>query len=254
MNQAIPGSDRAQSLYKGMQILQCFGSGNPTMTLTEVSEKLAMNKATSRRFLLTLVDMGYLLKTGRLFSLTPKVMSLGYNYLSALPWWEMAQPIASEITRTLKESCSISMLSNHHLVFVAREQGPRALTLNMTPSRVVPTWCTSVGRVLLAELTPDELVSFYQLHKPVRMTPHTLVGLNELKAELKRIKVEGRAIVNQELEIGLIGFAVPVKDRQGRTFAAIGVSAHAQRYDTKKFEQEILPTLRDAAERLGNFA
>lgn len=253
MKNSKPPSDRAQSLYKGLQILQCFGDGTPAMTLTEVADAVLMNKATARRFLLTLLDMGYLTQHDRYFRLTTKVMTLGYNYLSSLPWWDMAQPIANEVATKLNESCSISMISNETLVFVARVQGSRALTLNTKPGRQVPTWCTSVGRVLLAEIDEKILGKIFHKNPPVKLTQQTLTDFGDIVLQLRKIKSQGYAIVDQELEVGLVGVAAPVKDKSNEIVAAIGVSAHAQHFSEERLYQEILPTLIKAAANLGQF-
>lgn len=125
-------SDRAQSLYKGLQVLQVFSEGHANLTLSEVADLVGMNRATTRRFLLTLVDLGYLSIEGKRYSLTPKVMTLGYNYLSNLPWWQMANPVAEEVSRKVSESCSIGVLSRDQLIFVARAR-PKSANHQLEP-------------------------------------------------------------------------------------------------------------------------
>ncbi|WP_127557264.1 IclR family transcriptional regulator domain-containing protein [Saccharospirillum alexandrii] len=243
-------SDRAQSLYKGLVVLQCFSEGHATMTLSEVADTVGMNRATTRRFLLTLVDLGYLSLEGKRYTLTPKVMTLGYNYLSNLPWWQLANPVAEEISRHLSESCSIGVLSRDQLIFVARAQGPRALTINLSPGRVVPVHTAGIGRVLLADLNEDEQRQFFERNPPTGLTPYTVTEVPKIREALVEIKKQGYAIVDQELEVGLLAIAVPVRDSRGKAVAAIGISTQAQRRTKDELVNDLLPVLKDGASRI----
>lgn len=243
-------SDRAQSLFKGLLVLQSFSSSTVSMTLSEVASAVGMNRATTRRFLLTLVDLGYLEIDGKRYSLTPKVMTLGYNYLSSLPWWQIANPLAEEVSRTLSESCSIGVLTGDELIFVARAQGPRALAINLTPGRVVPVHAAAVGRVLLAEMEAPDVDEFVERNPLIPLTPYTVTDIKALKASLRRVKQDGYAVVDQELEVGLLAVAVPLRNAYGRAIAAIGVSTPAQRRTMAEIENEVLPTLQAAAAKL----
>lgn len=245
-------SDRAQSLYKGLLVLQSFSEGHASMTLSEVADTVEMNRATTRRFLLTLVDLGYLTLDGKRYTLTPKVMTLGYNYLSSLPWWQLANPVADEISRTLAESCSIGVLSGDQLIFVARVQGPRALTINLTPGRIVPVHTAAIGRVLLAEMPEADIDAFFERNPPKALTPHTVTDVGRIKQSLETVRRNGFAVVDQELELGLLAVAAPIRNSQGRALAAIGISTQAQRRTHQDVEQEILPVLKAGAERIGS--
>lgn len=243
-------SDRAQSLFKGLFVLQSFSSSTASKTLSEVARAVDMNRATTRRFLLTLVDLGYLETDGKRYSLTPKVMTLGYNYLSSLPWWQIANPLAEEVSRNLSESCSIGVLTGDQLIFVARAQGPRALAINLTPGRVVPVHAAAIGRVLLAEMEASDVDAFVERNPLIPLTPYTVTDTDALKASLRQVKQDGYAVVNQELEIGLLAVAVPLRDKYGRVIAAIGVSTQAQRRTMAEIENEVLPTIQKAAAKL----
>lgn len=245
-------SDRAQSLYKGLIILQSFGEGSSEMTLTEVANLVNMNKATTRRFLLTLADLGYLIQRGKKFSLTPKVMTLGYHYLNHQPWWQLANPVVKEVSDRLAESCSIGALSGNQLIFVARAQGPRALTINLTPGRVVPVNTAAIGRVLLAEKSDSEIDDFFVKTKLEKMTEYTITDKEKLKSILRDVKRDGYSIVNQELELGLLAAAVPIRDIQGNAVAAIGISTQAQRTTQDEIRNNMLLVLREAAFKISH--
>ena len=243
-------SDRAQSLYKGLLVLQSFSEGRTTMTLSEVAGIVEMNLATIRRFLLTLVDLGYLSVEGKRYSLTPKVLTLGYNYLSNLPWWQLANPVSEDISRRLSESCSIGVLAREQLILVARAEGPRTLNINLSPGRVVPVNTVGIGRVLLAEMGDKELSYFFERNPPVALTPYTITCVSEIKEALIQVKKQGYAIVNQELEIDLMAIAVPIRDNEGIAVAAIGISTKMHRHTYEQLVKYVLPILREGAERI----
>jgi IclR family pca regulon transcriptional regulator len=247
---AATTSDRAQSLYKGLLVLQSFSRRQTGMTLSEVAAAVGLNRATTRRFLLTLLDLGYVETDGKVYRLTPKVMTLGYTYLASLPWWQLASPVAEELSRRLEESCSIGVLSGDQLIFVARVQGPRLLAIHLTPGRSVPVHVTAIGRVLLAERTPEEIDRFLARTPLERLTPHTVTDPEALKAALREIREKGYAVIDQELEPGLRAIGVPVRDRSGRAVAAIGMSTHVQRRTLAELERDLLPHIRAGAERI----
>lgn len=245
-----PQSDRAQSLYKGLVVLQSFSEGRQSMSLTEVAERVNMNRSTTRRFLLTLLSLGYLALDGKRYTLTPKVMTLGYNYLSNQPWWQWANPVTEEISRELKESCSIGVLSGDQLIFVARAKGPRALTINLSPGRVVPVYTAGIGRVLLAEMSDTELDAFFERNPPIPLTRHTVTDPLVIRTELQIARSQGYSIVDQELEEGLLAIAVPIRDRGGKAVAALGISTYAQRHTYDDLRNNFLPVLLEGAERI----
>lgn len=243
-------SDRAQSLHKGLLVLQSFSDGRSELTLSQVAENVGLNLATTRRFLLTLVDLGYLTMSNKRYSLTPKVLTLGYNYLSNLPWWQLANPVAEEISRKLHEPCSIGVLSNDQIIVVARAQGPRQLKVNLTPGRGIPVNTVSMGRVLLAELDKEAVDEFFVRNPPVSLTPYTVTNVNEIKESLTKVRAQGYAIVDQELDIGLLALAVPIRNNQGTAIAAIGVSTQTDRQSLDDFIKNSLPILQDGAKRI----
>ncbi|MEX0732127.1 MAG: IclR family transcriptional regulator C-terminal domain-containing protein [Aquisalimonadaceae bacterium] len=245
-------SDRAQSLYKGLLVLQSFSGGKTSMTLSDVARAAGMNRATTRRFLLTLVDLGYLETDGKLYTLTPKVMTLGYNYLSSLPWWQLANPIVDEISRTLQESCAVAVLSSDQLTFVTRVQGPRLVGANLMPGRSLPVHATATGRVLLAELPAAEIDAFISRNPLVPHTEYTVTDPELLKSALRQAREQGYAIVDQELEIGLRAIGVPVRNASGQLIAAVGVSTQSHRIPIAELEQRILPVIRTGIAKLRN--
>jgi IclR family pca regulon transcriptional regulator len=236
-------SDRAQSLYKGLSILQRFSGAHSRMTLSEMAAEVGMNRATTRRFLLTLTDLGYLESDGKYYSLTPKVMTLGYNYLAGLPWWQLAKPMVEELSRELQESCSVGVLAGEQLIFVARVQGPRMVATNLTPGRSVPVHTAATGRVLLAELESAALDRLLERTPLVPLTQYTVTDPDKLKQALRVVRQQGYAIIDQELELGLRAVAVPIRDKSGRAVAALGASTQVARRSLEDLQAQILPQL-----------
>lgn len=249
-NTNAPVSDRAQSLYKGLLVLQSFSEHKRGMTLSEVASAVGINRATTRRFLLTLLDLGYVETDGKYYRLTPRVMTLGYSYLSSQPWWQLAKPIVEELSLSLEESCSVGVLSGEQLIFVARVQGPRLVATNLVPGRTVPVHATAIGRVLLAELTETELDRFMARSPLIKLTERTVADPQALKDDLRHVRRRGYAILDQELEVGLRAVAVPIRDRTGRAVAGLGVSTQAQRRSIEQIEHEVLPRLTSGVARI----
>lgn len=244
---SVEKSDRAQSLTKGLSILQSFSAGQPRMTLTEVATTTGLNKATARRFLLSLLDLGFLRQDGRYFSLTPKVLTLGFNYLSTLPWWQFALPVMEQVARELQEACSAGVRSENELVFVARVPGPRVMSVNLGAGRPVPLHIAAMGRVLMSELSDAELDAYFATASLGRFTPVSLTDPEAIRATLRETRQTGYAIVDQELDVGFRSIAVAIRNHTGAAVASLGVSAHIEQRSVDEVKRDILPALRDAA-------
>lgn len=243
----IQRSDRARSLFKGLRLLQSFSTGTPRMTLSECAEAVGMNRATARRFLLTLLDLGFLQQEGRYFSLTPKVLTLGFNYLSTLPWWQPSLPIIENVSRALEVACSIGVLSEDELVIVARVQGPSVFSVNLGAGRPLPVHVTAMGRVLLADLSTDMLEVLLSRADLISLTPATETNPGKLRKDLVQVREQGYSIVDQELELGLRSIAVPISNRNGIAIAALGVSTNTAQCSIKDMIARVLPIIRDAS-------
>src|SRR6266700_1243220 len=145
-------SDFVQSLDRGLAVIKAFGPDRERLSLSEVARATGLTRAAARRFLLTLVRLGYVRSDGREFSLRPKVLELGYAYLSGLALPEVAAPHLEELVAKLHESSSISVLDGHHIVYVVRVPTKRIMTVAISVGTRFPAFATSMGRVLLAAL------------------------------------------------------------------------------------------------------
>jgi IclR family pca regulon transcriptional regulator len=236
-----------QSLERGLAVIRAFDAQRPELTLSEVARHCDLTRAAARRFLLTLADLGYVRTDGRLFRLTPRVLELGYAYLSSLSLPEVAAPHLERLVAEVHESSSMSVLDGDDIIYVARVPTARIMTVAINVGTRFPAYATSMGRVLLAALPPAELDAYLARVTLSRLAPRTITSGDALRAELERVRTQGWAIVDQELEAGLRSVAAPVRDRTGVTVAAINVSVHASRTTLDGIRRKLVPPLRAAA-------
>jgi IclR family pca regulon transcriptional regulator len=240
-------TDFVQSLDRGLAVIRCFSSERPSLTLSEVAERTGLTRAAARRFLLTLQELGYVGSSGRQFSLRPRVLALGYAYLSSFSVAQIAQPHLEDLAEELHESCSVSVLDGDDIVYVARASANRIMTIALTVGTRLPPYPTSMGRILLANLPDAERESMLGRATLRKLTDHTIVDLDRLREVLATVRAQGWAAVDQELEAGVRSIAVPIRDSSGRVVAAINASAHAARVPMRTLEKHFLPRLLGAA-------
>jgi IclR family pca regulon transcriptional regulator len=222
----------------------------PGLTLAEVARDTGLTRAAARRFLLTLAELGYVRVDGRRFALTPRVLELGHTYLSSLTLPELAQPHLRELVEQVHESSSMSVLDGSDIVYVAREPTRRIMTVAIAVGTRFPAHVTSMGRVLLSDMAPDALDGFLDGIDLEPLTAHTLTTADAIRSEIERVRRQGYAIVDQELEQGLRSVAVPVREPRGGAVAAVNVSAHATRKTLEGIRRDLLPPLRATAARI----
>jgi IclR family pca regulon transcriptional regulator len=240
-------TDFVQSLDRGLAVIRCFSSERPSLTLSEVAERTGLTRAAARRFLLTLQELGYVGSTGRQFSLRPRVLALGYAYLSSFSVAQIAQPHLEDLAEELHESCSVSVLDGDDIVYVARASANRIMTIALTVGTRLPPYPTSMGRVLLAWLPPAEIDAILGRTSLRKLTEQSVVDPDEI---LATVRAQGWATVDQELEAGVRSVAVPIRDSSGKVVAAINASAHAARVPMRTLEKQFLPRLLDAARQI----
>src|SRR5690349_17772785 len=205
-----------QSLRRGLTVIRAFDANHSELTLSEVARICDLTRAAARRFLLTLVDLGYVRTDGRLFSLTPRVLELGYAFLSSLSLPEVAEPHLEHLVAEVHESSSLSVLDGDDIVYVARVPTSRIMTVAINVGTRFPAYATSMGRVLLASLPEHELQPYLDRVRLDRLSARTITSEDKLRGELARVRRQGWAMVDQELEQGLRSVAAPIHDRGGR--------------------------------------
>jgi len=243
-------SDFVQSLDRGLAVIRAFGPDREQLSLSEVARATGLTRAATRRFLLTLVQLGYVRNDGRQFSLRPRVLELGYAYLSGLGMPEVAAPHLEELVAQVRESSSISVLDGHHIVYVARVPTKRIMTVSISVGTRFPAYATSMGRVLLAGLSDDDLDSFLAEADLAPITDRTVTDRDRLREVIGDVRRQGYAIVDQELEEGLRAVAAPIHGAGGAVTAAINVSAHVSRVSMAAMRTGLLPQLQETARRI----
>ncbi len=243
-------SDFVQSLDRGLAVIRAFGPDRERLSLSEVARATNLTRAAARRFLLTLVKLGYVRSDGREFSLRPRVLELGYAYLSGLTLPDVAGPHLEELVARLHESSSISILDGQHVVYVARVPTKRIMTVAISVGTRFPAYATSMGRVLLAALPPEALDQYLAEAVLEPLTANTVTDPGRLREILAGVARQGYAIVDQELEEGLRAVAAPIRGAQDTGTAAINVSVHASRVSVDALRAEIVPALLETARQI----
>jgi IclR family pca regulon transcriptional regulator len=245
------GEHFVQSLERGLAVIRAFGADDPELTLSDVARRTGLTRAAARRFLLTLTDLGYVRTDGKQFSLTPRVLELGFAFLSSLTLPEVAEPHLERLAAELKESSSVSVLDGDEIVYVGRVPTSRIMRVSINVGTRFPAYATSMGRVLLAALEPDQLDAYLARAAIRPLTPRAIDNAGDLRTALQRVRDQGGwALVDQELEEGLRSIAAPIHDADGRTVAAVNLSAHASRVTAVDIERTLLPPLQAAARRI----
>ncbi|WP_436319239.1 IclR family transcriptional regulator domain-containing protein [Streptomyces nigra] len=236
-----------RSFERGLAVIRCFDAGHPVRTLSEVAQTCDLTRAAARRLLLTLADLGYVHQDGRRFRLTPRVLELGYSYLSSYTLPEIAEPHLEQLVARIRESSSLCVLDGDDIVYVARVPTRRIMTASITVGTRFPAHVTSVGRVILAHLPSSESERLLKRAELKPLTARTLTTQAALRAELHLVRAQGYALVDQELEEGLRSVAAPVRDRDGTVVAAVNIAVHAGRHTVDAVRRDLLPPLRATA-------
>ncbi len=237
-----------ESFEKGLKVITSFDAHHRWMTLSEVAERTALTRAAARRFLLTLVGLGYAEQVDKQFRLTARVLLLGHAYLSSSSLPDHATRVLEKVSRQLGESASVAVLDGTDIVYVARNQTSRIMKVDLTVGTRLPAVATSMGRVLLAhDARRDEVLARAELQ---RFTDRTVVSRSKLKLILQEVRSAGYALVDQELEVGLRSLAVPLHNRSGQVVAAMNVSGQAFRITLDDLRRTFLPVLQRAAAEL----
>jgi IclR family transcriptional regulator, pca regulon regulatory protein len=239
-----------QSLERGLSVIRAFDAEHPELTLTEVAARTGLTRAATRRFLLTLSDLGFVRANGRLFSLTPRVLELGYAYLSSQSLPELAEPHLERLVSEVHESSSVSVLDGGDVVYVARVATTSLMRVAINVGTRFPAYATSMGRVLLAGLPDEQLDAYLAVTELEPVTNRTITTERQLRRELDGVRRHGYAIVDQELEEGLRSVAAPVRAASGQVVAAVNLSTHASRTTLKELRSRLLPPLLATAEKI----
>jgi IclR family pca regulon transcriptional regulator len=251
-NLAKPSDSYVQSFARGLKVMCSFDASAPALTLSQVAQKNGIPNAGARRILLTLVQLGYVQVDGNLFRLKPKVLDIGFAYLSSQPFWHQAQPIMESLALKLRLSYSATVLEGDSAVIVMRVPAHKIMSINLSVGSRLPAFCSSLGRVLLAG-QPTEVVN--QILTSKLLIPLTTKTVTDPVAVLKiieRVRKQGWALVEEEVEYGLISLAVPLIDRNSRVVAAVNVSGPKAYGTSAKWRKDVLPQLIEASQQINH--
>ena len=241
------GPDFIEALARGLDVITAFGAARPAMTLAEVASATGLARPTARRILLTLAELGYVRTVERGYTLTPRVLDLGVSYVDALGLWDVARPHLERLVARTGESCSIAQLDGSDIVYVARVAVPKIVSLTVQIGTRFPALPTSLGKVALAALPPDELERV--LAEPTRsgLTPRWRPDREERDAVLREVRARGWALTDEQLAAGIRSVAAPLRDGEGRVVAGVNVNCHAAETSVEHLLEHHLPLLLQAA-------
>jgi IclR family pca regulon transcriptional regulator len=238
-------TDFVSGFARGLKVIEAFGETQRRLSIAEASKLTELDRATVRRSLLTLAELGYADYDGKFFTLTPKILRLGHAYLEATPLPSLIQPHLDQLSERAQQSASASVLDGTEIVYIARAAQRRVMSINLTPGSRLPAFCASMGRVLLAALPESEARAILLKTELRPNTQNTKTDPEELITEFRRVRSQGYAIIDQELEIGLCSIAVPVENDRGQTVAAINIGAPAAYVPASEMAGRYLPLLRE---------
>ena len=218
--------------------------------MSEIADLTGLTRAAARRFLITLKDLGYVGSDGRFFSLRPRVLELGYSYLSSLPIWEVAKPHLEDLADKVRETTSASVLDGTDIVFVARVETKRIMAMTLGVGSRLPAWATAMGRVLLADLPPADLDGYFTKVTLEPLSTRTVTNEAQLRGIIDQARIQGWTLVDQEVEEGVRSLAVPIRSPDGRAAAALTVCSHAFRVSVDRVMEEFLPLVLETSKRI----
>lgn len=242
--------ESVQSFERGLAVIRSFGADAPAQTLSDVARAAGLSRATARRLLHTLESEGYVRRDGTSFALTPRVLELGYAYLSSHSLPDLARPHLEALSAEVRESTSVAVLDGTSIVYVARVQANRVMQMTIGIGTRFEAYRTSLGRAILAWCEPDEVADLWGASDRSQPTDSTVTGLDDLHRKLSEVRDRGYALVDQELEVGVRSVAAPIRDGDGVPVAAVNVSTHASRTTKADIRARVVPPLLRTADAI----
>ncbi|HJW12055.1 MAG TPA: IclR family transcriptional regulator C-terminal domain-containing protein [Albitalea sp.] len=235
--------DLIAGLEKGLAVIAAFDQGRPRMTMSEVAALCGLTRAAARRYLITLEYLGYVTSDRKMYSLSPKVLRLGQSYMHSARLPRVVQPELHRLAHEVKEASAAGVLDGNDVICIAATSAGRVVSTTLQAGTLVPAYCTANGRVLLASRPQAEVDAWLATQTLAPLTPHTITSTERLRAEIARVRAQGYAAVDQEMETGMRTISVPLKNYRGEVLAALNVCAHAARVSMGKLVDECLPAL-----------
>ena len=251
MSAGIQKRDFAQTLARGLEVLQAFNVERPQATTTQIAEIAGISRAASRRILLTLRELGYVEEVAtHYWRLTPKVLKLGFAFFSSQSIWSVIAGDVRSLAHEVNEPCAVAVLDGADILYVIRDSTRRIISTHVSPGERLPAYAASLGKVLLAALPEPELERYFEIATLARRTKKTITSKRELRRILTQVRADDYALADEEMEDGLISIAVPIHVSSGEAIAAINLSSHTSRMSLDELVSGMLPKLRQTAERI----
>ncbi len=245
----IKRADYVSALARGLDVLRLFSESRPQLSASDVALLTGLSRAAARRFLLTLSELGYLRNDGEMFEPRPKVLELGYTYISTWRFPELVRPYLQDVVDTLQENCSFAVLDGSDVVYLARAEARRIVqSITVSVGTRIPAGLSSLGRVLLAYQSAEKIDAFLEQHPLRAATPMTITDPILFRKRLSTIREQGWTLLNGEFETELLSIAVPVFWPDGEPVGAINVGAPSSRANAEQMEKVYLPVLKKAAD------
>ncbi len=236
-------TDVIASFAKGLSVIEAFRAEHPRLSISDVSERTGLDRATARRCLLTLHTLGYASYDGKFFTLTPRILRLGMGVLASLPMAHIVQPWLDQLSEQIGQSTSVAILDETDIVYLARAAQKRVMSIGLMPGSRLPAHCTSMGRVLLAALPEQEARTIIDRADLTPRTSYSLNSPDEIMARVAQVRLQGYEVIDQEVELGLRSIAVPLYSANGRVVAALNIGIAAMQAELDDLKTLYLPGL-----------
>lgn len=244
------GPEFLEALARGLRVIEAFNQSNKQLTLSDLARLVDLPRASVRRTLHTLVQLGYAEMNDRLFRLTPRVMTLAGAYLTSNSVADILQPALDDLSKAVEETCSAAVLEGEEVMMIAFASPKRIVPVSAQIGFRVPAIASSLGRVLLAGLDDKQLDGFLKHVQPRKLTKFTITDKSGLRKALLKVRTDGYALVDQEVEVGFRSIAVPLKRLDGKTIAALNIGVHSEHTPLKAMHHSFFPKLHALAEKL----
>ncbi len=247
---ALERRDWIAGLEKGLAVIECFDADHSRLNASQVAQRCGLTRTAARRYLLTLQHLGFIQGDGRLFWLTPRVLRLGQAYLESARLPRVVQPYLQRVTAGTQENAYVSVLDGNDIVYVARNGSNRAMNIGYVLGARVKAEVTAAGMLLLAMRDPSWLDAWLATHQLSVYTPFTISSKERLKLELARVRTQGWALSEQQLDLNFRGIAVPLRDRHGQVQAALSVTIPMGHESTEDAVRRVLGVLSETAQAM----
>jgi len=237
-------------LGKGLRVIEQFSDAHPRLTATETGKLVGLTRTAARRYLASLVHFGYADTDGKHYWLTPAILRLGQSYLEAARLPRLVRPFLQHLSMRTGETANLSVLDGHEVVYLARSNSPRVLSIGFHVGARMPAHIVSPGFAILSTFGEAEFEAWMQAHDFGRFTGFTITDPEQFRASVAVARRQGYWLAEQYSDIGLRGIAAPVFDRQGRCVGAVSMTFQAQMYPDEKASAALLPALREVVQQV----